>query len=304
MKLLLGFVAGALVAAGVAWFVVSRNKPAEPAPVAQAVQAPTPVAAPPAQAPEQPAAPAKTGWAKATTSKARKPSPAAAAPVAETPQPAPAAAPVVQPAQPAPQPVETAAAPPPPAPAPSPAPEPPPPPKPHTVTLIAGTLLPVRLGEALSSDKNQQGDTFTATLDRQLVIDGFVVAERGARVEGRVVDADRAGRVKGVSNLSIELVRLTTADGQRIALRTEPFRKEGQGERGRDAAKIGAAAGIGAAIGAIAGGGRGAAIGAGVGGAAGTGGVLGTRGKAAELPVETRISFRVNEPVTITEKLQ
>ncbi|MBI4874809.1 MAG: hypothetical protein HY822_09275 [Acidobacteria bacterium] len=172
------------------------------------------------------------------------------------------------------------------------------------VTLSAGTLLPVRLGETLSSDKNSQGDTFTATLDRPLAIDGFAVAERGAKVEGRVVEADRAGRVRGVAHLSIELVRLTTADGQRIEIATQAFRKDGTKEAGRDAAKVGAAAGIGAAIGAIAGGGRGAAIGAAVGGAAGTGGVLATRGKAAELPVETRIDFRVSRPVTITEKLR
>jgi hypothetical protein len=172
------------------------------------------------------------------------------------------------------------------------------------VTLTAGTLLPVRLGETLSSEKNKDGDTFTATLDRPLVIDGFVVAERGARLEGRVIEVDRAGRVRGVAHLGIALVSLTTADGQRIPLRTEPFRKDGAKETGRDAAKIGAGAAIGAAIGAIAGGGRGAAIGAGVGGAAGTGTVMATRGKAAELPVETRISFRVNESVTITEKLR
>jgi hypothetical protein len=179
-----------------------------------------------------------------------------------------------------------------------------PPPQPRTVTLSAGTLLPVRLGETLTSENNKEGDAFTATLDKPLVVDGFVVAERGARLEGRVVEADRAGKVRGVSHLAIELVRLTTADGQRISIRTEPFRKDGQAERGRDAAKIGAGAAIGAAIGAIAGGGRGAAIGAGVGGAAGTGTVLATRGKPAELPVETRINFRVNDAVTITENLR
>jgi hypothetical protein len=60
---------------------------------------------------------------------------------------------------------------------------------------------------------------------------------------------------------------------------------------------------IGAAIGAIAGGGKGAGIGAGVGGAAGAADVLLTRGKPADIPVETRLTFRVQEPVTITEKL-
>ena len=59
----------------------------------------------------------------------------------------------------------------------------------------------------------------------------------------------------------------------------------------------------GAAIGAIAGGGKGAAIGAGVGGATGAGAVLATRGEEAELASETRLTFRLKNPITITEKL-
>ena len=75
------------------------------------------------------------------------------------------------------------------------------------------------------------------------------------------------------------------------------------GPRPSNAAKIGVGAAIGAAIGAIAGGGKGAAVGAGVGGAAGTGDVLMSRGKPVEIPVETRLSFRLSEPITITERL-
>ena len=63
-----------------------------------------------------------------------------------------------------------------------------------------------------------------------------------------------------------------------------------------------ARAAVGAIIGAIAGGGKGAAIGAGVGGGAGAGDVLLTRGKPVTFPSETRISFRLRTPVTITEQ--
>jgi hypothetical protein len=72
---------------------------------------------------------------------------------------------------------------------------------------------------------------------------------------------------------------------------------------GTDAAKIGAGAAIGAVIGGIAGGGRGAAIGAGAGGAIGAGDVLLTRGQSAEIRVESRINFKVQDSVTITERL-
>jgi hypothetical protein len=66
---------------------------------------------------------------------------------------------------------------------------------------------------------------------------------------------------------------------------------------------VAAAAGIGAIIGALAGGGKGAAIGAGAGGAAGGGGVVATRNKSVSLPTETKVSFRLSGPVTITERL-
>ncbi len=172
-----------------------------------------------------------------------------------------------------------------------------------SVTLAAGTLLSVRIGETLSSARNQVGDTFLATLTGPLVVDGWVIAERGARVEGRVVDATPAGRVKGASHLGISIVRLATSDGQYVRVRTEPFVKDAASSTGTDAAKVGAGAAIGAIIGAIAGGGKGAAIGAGAGGAAGAGDVLMTRGKAAEIPVETRVNFKVQDPVTITERI-
>jgi hypothetical protein len=176
------------------------------------------------------------------------------------------------------------------------------PPEPHKVTLNAGTLFPVRLVDGLTTERNVPGDLFTATLDKELVVDGFVVAERGARVEGRVVESDRGGRVRGVASLGVELTRLRLSDGQSIALSTDSFVRTAEPTHGQDAAKVGAGAALGAVIGAIAGGGKGAAIGAGAGGAAGAGTVLATRGRAAALPSETRVSFRLRNSVEIVER--
>jgi len=55
-------------------------------------------------------------------------------------------------------------------------------PQPHQVTLNAGLFLPVRLVDGLSSERNAPGDSFAATLDKEVVADGFVIAERGAPV--------------------------------------------------------------------------------------------------------------------------
>src|SRR5579864_3967613 len=47
---------------------------------------------------------------------------------------------------------------------------------PPQLTIKQGTWATVRTNSWLSSDRNQQGDTFTATLEQPLVVDGFVVA--------------------------------------------------------------------------------------------------------------------------------
>jgi hypothetical protein len=163
-------------------------------------------------------------------------------------------------------------------------------------------LLPVRLVDGLSSERNVPGDVFLATLDQEVVVDGLVIAERGARVEGQVVAADRGGNARGVAALAVELTRLDTSDGQVVAIRTDSFSKRSAVDHGQQAATIGGGAVIGAVIGAMAGGGKGAAIGAGIGGGAGAGGVLLTRPKPAELPSETRVTFRLKAPVQLTER--
>jgi hypothetical protein len=156
--------------------------------------------------------------------------------------------------------------------------------------------------DGLSSERNVAGDSFTATLYRELVVDGFVIAERGARVGGRVVSADRGGKTSGLASLAVEITRIYTSDGQKVAIQTDPFERRATPTQGQDAAKIGGGAALGAIIGAIAGGGKGAAVGAGVGGGAGAGDVLLTRGKPATLPSETRITFRLRTNITLTER--
>ena len=172
------------------------------------------------------------------------------------------------------------------------------------MTIPAGTLITVRLAETLTTERQQTGDVFLATLDQPLVADGFAIAERGAKVKGTVAESQQSGRVRGLALISLQLTSLQTSDGQEVRITTERFSKQAEKSTGDDAKKVGIGAALGAAIGAIAGGGKGAAIGAGVGGAAGAGTVAATRGKPAELPVETRLTFRLAEPVTITERLQ
>ena len=174
--------------------------------------------------------------------------------------------------------------------------------QPRRVTLRAGTDMIVRLDFALASDRNYGGDTFTSTLDEPIVVDDMVIAEKGARVEGVVVDAVRAGRVKGLAKLSVELARLDTADGQTLEIVTNRVHRQAEKSTKNDAKKVGIGAGIGAIIGAIAGGGKGAAIGAGAGAGAGGGVAAATRGKPVRIPAEARLAFRLMEQLEIVEK--
>jgi len=175
-------------------------------------------------------------------------------------------------------------------------------PTPLQVTVRQGTQIAVRLDQALSSDHLSQGDTFQASLAEPLIVDGYIVAERGARVAGRVIEARLAGRLSGTSTLGLSLSTVQTADGQKIAIFTEPWVKQGNSSRDQNVAKIGGGAALGAIIGAIAGGGAGAAIGAGVGGAAGTGAAAASRGKPVSIASETVVRFRLASSVRITER--
>ncbi|MDA1311988.1 MAG: hypothetical protein O2968_01515 [Acidobacteria bacterium] len=180
------------------------------------------------------------------------------------------------------------------------APEPPPAaPEPRRVTLPPGTDVVVRLDFGLSSERNFAGDSFTASLDRDIVVDDMVIAEKGTRLEGKVVDVVRAGRVKGLAQLALELIRIDTADGQTVDLVSNRIHHEGPKSTRSDVKKVGIGAGVGALIGAIAGGGKGAAIGAGAGGGA----AAATRGEAAELPAEERLEFRLMQALEIVERL-
>ncbi len=176
---------------------------------------------------------------------------------------------------------------------------------PTTITLPAGTTIPVRITEWLSSDKNQSGDRFSASLEQPLVANGWVVAVRGQIVTGRVAVAKKAGRVSGVSQLGVELNELTLVDGQVLPVKTQLLQSSAGTSNGRDAAAVATTTGVGAAIGAAAEGGEGAAIGAGAGAVAGIIGVLTTRGRPTVIPPEAMLTFRLEAPLSIsTERSQ
>jgi len=170
---------------------------------------------------------------------------------------------------------------------------------PPRLTIKPGTYVTVRMNQWLSSDRNQQGDTFTATIDQPVVVDGFVVAQRGQTVYGRVSEAQKAGRVEGTSRLGLQLTQLTLVDGDQTPIQSQMVTRNGQTSVGRDAAAIGVTTGLGAAIGAGVNGGVGAGVGAGAGAVVGIIGVLLTRGRPTVIYPESVLTFQIQAPVEI-----
>jgi hypothetical protein len=171
---------------------------------------------------------------------------------------------------------------------------------PANLTIPAGTWLTVRTTNPISTNHNQAGDAFGAVLTQPVVVNGVVVARRGQSIEGRVTEAEKAGHVKGVSKLGLELIQVVLVDGQQVPLHTQMALRNGNTSIGRDATAIGVSTGVGAAIGGAVNGGVGAGVGAGIGLAASTIGVLLTRGEPAVIYPETVLTFKTLEPITIS----
>jgi hypothetical protein len=180
------------------------------------------------------------------------------------------------------------------------APELPPTPEYREVTIPAGTVLPVELQSAVSSDTSHPEDQVRGTLRRSITIDGIEALPAGTAALGHVTVAERSGRVKGRARVAFRFTRLDPpGEAERVAVQTGVISQVAAATKKQDAAKIGGGAAGGAIIGGILGGGGGAAKGAAIGGAAGTGVVLGTRGKEVRLAPGTNVSVKLTAPVTV-----
>jgi hypothetical protein len=171
---------------------------------------------------------------------------------------------------------------------------------PAEMTMKSGTFVTVRLAQSLSSDRNHPGETFVAHLAQPLIVDGVVVAERGATVYGTVEQAERA-KAGTSSRLAVQLTGLTFADGTQTPVKSLMVSHTGPTTPGGiQAAQVGGTTAVGAAIGTAVGWGTGAAIGAGVGAVAGLAGVILTRNHPTVLYPETVMTFQTTAPVGIS----
>lgn len=172
-------------------------------------------------------------------------------------------------------------------------------PEAKVATVIpAGTVITVRLGNAVGSKISTPGQSFSATLAQPIELEGKQVVPSGVSTSGTVVDAKPLGKFKGGALLKIKLdsININGAD-QQVATSSVTRTEKGKGKR--TAVMAGGGAGLGALIGGLAGGGKGALIGAAAGGGAGTAGAAFTGNKEIVLPAESAVSFRLEQPLEV-----
>jgi hypothetical protein len=171
-------------------------------------------------------------------------------------------------------------------------------------TIPAGTTLEVRNDQTIDSQTAEPGQAFSGTVVNTIVdSDGKVAIPAGSRATLVVRSASEQGKIQGRSGLEVDVASVEVG-GRRYRMETSNFVQEGRqglGKNKRTAEFTGGGTALGTILGAVAGGGKGAAIGALSGAAAGVATQSLTRGKAAHIPAETVMSFRLEAPIRIRE---
>lgn len=162
------------------------------------------------------------------------------------------------------------------------------------------------LNQDLSTRNIQENDRFTMTVRSPGQFEG-------ATIEGYVTGVDRAGRVTGRSQatLNFDSIRLRdgrtyrfagiletvrTPNGDVVRVDTEGAVRDDDSQTNRTVTRTAIGTAVGALIGAIAGGGKGAAIGAVIGAGAGAGSVYVQGRTDLELPAGTEITVQATGP--------
>lgn len=166
------------------------------------------------------------------------------------------------------------------------------------ILVPADTEVRVRMIDAVDSDRAYLGQTFRASLDEPVYVNGQQVIPRGADVMTKLVQSQQSGKIEGRTALTLALSSITI-NGRPTDVTSTDVRTESKSRGTRSGEVIGGTAALGAIIGAIAGGGKGAAIGAGSGAAVGTGAEVLTSGQKVRIPSETRLTFRLQSPLQL-----
>jgi hypothetical protein len=164
--------------------------------------------------------------------------------------------------------------------------------------IPAGTTLTVRMIDSVDSRTDRVGQTYRASLDEPIMVNGDVIVQRGVDVVAKLVNDQQSGRMTGKTILTLDLESITV-EGRNIPIATQEVERASGSRTKKTGLATGGLAALGAAIGGIAGGGKGAAIGAVSGAGAGAAGSVLMKGEQVKVPSETRLTFTLQQPLKI-----
>jgi type IV secretion system protein VirB10 len=183
-----------------------------------------------------------------------------------------------------------------------------------TLTIPAGTRIPLSLKQAISTKTVKDGDPVYAETAFPFVLNERIVVPAGTYVQGKIERVQRGGHVKGRAELLIHFTSLVYPNGYTVMLggsventpgadKTSMKDSEGtirqDSEAGKKAETAASTATTGAVIGGIVRGAKGAGIGAGIGGAAGLAIGMLSRGADVRLEPGTSIEMEIQREVTV-----
>jgi len=98
-----------------------------------------------------------------------------------------------------------------------------------SITIPAGTVVYVHLKEPMASDKAKDQDTFLFEATKDVVIDGYIVIDKGAGGHGTVEHVRKAAGAGHPGRLELSFDWIYSADGLKIRL-TGSDTSDGKGE--------------------------------------------------------------------------
>ncbi len=161
-----------------------------------------------------------------------------------------------------------------------------------------GTVLHIRINQRISVKTSHEGDPFDGTIVSPVAVNGVEVIPAGSIARGRVVASHKRGHFKGRSVLELTLTGLDV-NGRHYRLDTGTVVRTKSGKGKRTAAFIGGGTGVGMLIGGVASGGVGLLIGGLSGAGAGTLGAAFTGNKDIDIPAETVMTFKLDQPIQL-----
>ena len=94
-----------------------------------------------------------------------------------------------------------------------------------TVTLKAGTVVPLRLTETVSTETHNVGDRVTFEVTRDVKVNGYTVIAAGTIAIGEVVVSEPPGMFGREGKIGLTIHRTEAVDGTSVPLRVTLTRK-------------------------------------------------------------------------------